>query len=127
MEKAPEYTELEKQRIKERFDALTPEQKERVMKAFKSVQEPKSNPTSQVKDGIATLTYKQLAQNYNKEENKKHNGKKIKVETTIRKLVRNMNKEKTKIRIVNKPGTVLNTKEGSFIITKKGKSIRIGD
>ena len=122
---APEYTELEKQRMKDRFLNLSSEERAAVMKAYRAMSEPL--PVKPVKQAITTLTYKQLAQNYNKEENNKKNGKKIKVETTLRKIVRSMNKEKTQIRVVNKPGSTISSEHGTFYITKKGKSIRIGD
>lgn len=72
---------------------------------------------------IPTLTYKQLAQNYNKEVNKKKDGKKVKVKTTIRRIIRSMNKEKVQIKVVNKPGSIIKDEQGNrFMITKKGKS-----
>ena len=133
----PEYTELEKQRIKERWEALTPEQKQSVLEVFRS--RPEANKTvktvvsedalkqAPIKEGMATLTYKQLAQNYNKKENSKKDGRKIKVETTLRRMMRSMNKKKRTLSIVNRPGSTIKTEEGTFFISKKGKSIRIGD
>ncbi len=107
MEKAPEYTELERQRIKERFDSLTEEQKQKVLKAYN-------------KKDIPTLTYKQLAINYNKNVNIGS------VQHEVRKVLRKMNYEKIQIRLVNGPGSVIESEDGKFIITKKGKSLRIG-
>lgn len=106
-----EFTELERKWIKEKFDALSPEEKERVMARFRKEKE---KPT------VATLTYKQLAQNYKGQ-------KGVNIENAIRKTMRNMNREKTQVKVVNKPGSITITPEGRFMITKKGKSIRIGD
>lgn len=131
----PEYTELEKQRIKERWEALTSEQKAQVMAIFRgqpvkekvNVESDDATKQAPIKEGMATLTYKQLAQNYNKKENSKKDGRKIKVETTIRRMVRGMNRAKKTIAVVNRPGSTITTDNGTFLITKKGKSIRIGD
>jgi len=38
-----------------------------------------------------------------------------------------MNRRKDQVRVVNKPGATIQDKTGTYMITKKGKSIRIGD
>ncbi len=90
------------------------------MKAFRTVESNDALKQAPVKDGLATLTYKQLAANFNKDN--KNN-----VERSIRQTVRRMNKKKKQVQIVNKPGSTVRNEEGTFMITKNGKSIRIGD
>lgn len=109
----PEYTALKRQRMKEQFDSLTPTEKERVTKAFLALQNPpKEEPP---KPSIPTLTYKQIAT---------QNFKGKKVENRVRRTLRNMNREKTQVRVVNKPGSVIEDNEGNkFLITSKGKSM----
>lgn len=102
-----EYTELEKQRMKEKFMAMPPEQRAKVMEAFNA-----SIP--QEKPKIPVVTYKQLVQNWKDDPN---------VAKRIRNLQKNMNREKAQLRIVNKPGSILTDENGNkFMITKKGKS-----
>lgn len=73
------------------------------------------------KPAISILTYKQLAQNYPEGKKTTANGE------TIRQIIRRVNKEKTQVRVVNKPGSLIKTPEGTFMISRKGKSIWIGD
>ncbi|HEY8780131.1 MAG TPA: hypothetical protein VIM16_00810 [Mucilaginibacter sp.] len=117
---APEYTELEKQGIKDKWNSLTNEQKAAVMKAFRTIESNDANEQAPVVDGVATLTYKQLAKNFNTD-NKQN------VERSVRQAVRRMNRRKDQVRVVNKPGATIQDKTGTYMITKKGKSIRIGD
>lgn len=117
MEKVPEYTELEKQRMKDKYNALTLEQKQKVREAFVHLSNVIDEPKKQE---IATLTYKQLAQNFKDQ-------KGVKVHHEIRQVIRRMNKDKHQVNVVNGPGSVIQTTDGKFMITKKGKSLRIGD
>lgn len=102
-----EYTELEKQRMKEKFAALSPEQREKIMELFKA-------STPQEKPKVPVVTYKSLVQNWKDDPN---------VAKRIRNLTKNMNREKAQLRVVNKPGSIITDENGnSFMITKKGKS-----
>ena len=111
---------LSKEELKEKWEALSPEEKKRAIEIMEKI-ELRPDQQAPIKEGVATLTYKQLAQNFNKE------GQKFNVQSQIRQAVKNMNKMKKQIRVVNKPGSTLHSEEGTFMITKKGKSIRIGD
>ena len=121
----PQYTELEKQRMRERFDRFSPklqrevllkmeEKDRRAICRMMGIEVPIEEPKHEIKP----LTYKQLAQNFKGQ---------VQVKNKIRKVIRGANKEKMNVRLVNKPGSVITTPEGKFMITSKGKSIRIGD
>lgn len=106
------FTEEEKAAIKAKFAAMSPEDQKRVIEKYKEGLS--TNIQAPIDNGVATLTYKQLAKNYPKD-----------TQHRIRKTIKNMNKKKRQVQVVNGPGSIIKTEEGSFIITKKGKSMRI--
>ena len=115
MEAVPEYTELEKQRLKERWEALSAEEKHKVHTIFMQSNAPKPEPPK-----FASITYKQLAQNWKDKPAKE-------VEARVKDLVKNMNSKKEQLRVVNKPGSVHTDENGdSYMVMKSGKSMFIG-
>jgi len=107
---------MEKEELKAKWEALSLEEKERVLAAFKSLDSKPvdANMQAPIKQGVATLTYKQIAKNFPNY-----------TERQVRQTIRRMNKKKRQVQVVNGPGSVLSDDKGSYIITKKGKSMRI--
>ena len=102
-----EREELKKE-IQELFDSVPEEQKEGLQKEVEKLSKE-----------LPVVTYKQLAQNFKDLTSKQ-------CSEEIRKVIERMNKDKKKLNVVNRPGTVLNDATGSYMIMKNGKSMFLG-